>query len=124
MQRPLDESRSRIRTCPARQTIEQPSAKRIARCRLAVWIADPDAGSFGRLSLIHVDPATGHIDRPTGAPQDITALPGFSIGDGRLAWATPPGQGGEGSRVQIVAWRAESVGSVETAPEQDVVVIH
>ena len=91
---------------------------------LAVWIADPDAGSFGRLSLIHVDPATGHIDRPTGAPQDVAALPGFSIADGRLAWATPPGQGGEGSRVQIVAWTAESVGSVETAPERDVVVIH
>jgi len=91
---------------------------------LAVWIADPDAGSFGRLSLIHVDPATGHIDRPTGAPQDVAALPGFSIADRRLAWATPPGQGGEGSRVQIVAWTAESVGSVETAPERDVVVIH
>jgi len=91
---------------------------------LAIWIADPDAGSFGRLSLVHVDPATGAIDRPTGAPQDVAALPGFSIADGRLAWATPPGQGGEGSRVQIVAWTDKAVGTVETAPERDVVVIH
>jgi hypothetical protein len=91
---------------------------------LAIWAADPDAGSFGRLSLMTVDPQTGQIDRPTGAPQDVAALPGFSIADGRLAWATPPGQEGEGSRVQIVAWSADAVGSVESAPGRDVVVVH
>ena len=40
--------------------------------------------------------------------------PGFSIAKGRLAWATPPGQGGEGSRVQIVAWSGDEVGSTES----------
>ena len=38
------------------------------------------------------------------APGRRRPCPGFSIGNGRLAWATPPGQDGEGSRVQIVAW--------------------
>jgi hypothetical protein len=52
------------------------------------------------------------------------ALPGFSITDGRLAWATPPGQGGEGSRVQIVAWTDDAVGAVESVPIEDVVVVH
>ena len=91
---------------------------------LAVWLADASDPSIGRLSLLHLDPVTGELDRPHGAPQDVTALPGFSIADGRLAWATPPGQGGEGSRVQIVAWTDERVGAVESGPVEDVVVIH
>jgi predicted anti-sigma-YlaC factor YlaD len=92
---------------------------------LAVWLADPDATTpVGRLTLVHVDPESGALDRPNGAPQDVVALPGFSISDGRLAWATPPGQGGEGSRVQIVAWTDDAVGALESVPVEDVVVIN
>ncbi len=91
---------------------------------LAIWLADPSDPSLGRLSLHHLDRETGTLERLPGAPKDVTALPGFSIGDGRLAWATPPGQGGEGSRVQIVAWSDKSVGAVESGPVEDVVVIH
>jgi hypothetical protein len=92
---------------------------------LAVWLADPDATSpVGRLTLVGIDPDTGALERRTGAPQDVVALPGFSITDGRLAWATPPGQGGEGSRVQIVAWTDDAVGAVESVPIEDVVVVH
>ena len=81
---------------------------------LAVWLADATDPSIGRLSLVHLDPVSGALDRPHGAPEDVTALPGFSIANGRLAWATPPGQGGEGSRLQIVAWTDEAVGAVES----------
>lgn len=91
---------------------------------LAVWLADPSDPTIGRLSLHHLDRSTGKIERVEGAPKGVTALPGFSIGDGRLAWATPPGQGGEGSRVQVVAWSNDKVGSVETAPVENVLVIH
>jgi hypothetical protein len=91
---------------------------------LAVWIADPTDATIGRLTLLHLDPATGQLERPHGAPQDVTALPGFSIEDKRLAWATPPGQGGDGSRVQIVAWTNDAVGAVESNPLNDVVVVH
>ena len=91
---------------------------------LAVWLADAMDPAIGRLSLIRVDPTSGRLERPHGAPQDVTALPGFSIANGRLAWATPRGQGGEGSRVQIVAWTKEAVGAVESGPVEDVVVIH
>jgi hypothetical protein len=90
---------------------------------LALWQADPVDPTIGRLSLFHLDPETGTVDRPTGAPEDVAALPGFSIGDGRLAWATPPGQGGEGSRVQIVAWNADTVGGIESAPVDGLVVV-
>jgi hypothetical protein len=90
---------------------------------LAVWIADAVDPSIGRVSLLHVDPASGLVDRPLGAPQDVPALPGFSMGAGRLAWATPPGQGGEGSRIQIVAWTADQVGAVESVPVEGAIVI-
>ena len=89
----------------------------------AVWIEDAADPSFGRLSLYFVDPETGELDQPENAPREEPALPGFSIGEGRLAWATPPGQGGEGSRVQIVAWTDDGVGTAETAPGAQVVVI-
>lgn len=89
----------------------------------ATWIADPSASDVGRLSLYRVDPTTGALEQPDGAPADVAALSGFSIGEGRLAWATPPGQGGEGSRVQIVAWAPGGVGTVETAPGEGLVVV-
>ena len=91
---------------------------------LAVWLADMTDPAIGRLSLLHLDPATGTLDQPPGAPRDVAALPGFSIADGRIAWATPPGQGGEGSRIQIVAWAADAVGGVESVPIEGVVVVH
>ena len=90
---------------------------------LAVWLADAVDPSIGRLSLLHVDPMTGLVDRPLGAPQDVPALPGFSIGAGRLAWATPPGQGGEGSRIQIVAWTEDEVGAVESVPVEGAIIV-
>ena len=90
---------------------------------VAVWTADPADPSIGRLSLLHVDPQTGEVDRPDGAPDQAAALPGFSIGVGRLAWATPPGQDGQGSRVQVVAWTDDAVGGVESAPGEDVLIV-
>ncbi len=89
----------------------------------ATWIADPSGSGVGRLSLHRLDPGTGLMDHPDGSPTDIQALPGFSLGRGRLAWATPPGQGGEGSRVQVVAWTGNDVGRVETTPGDDLIVV-
>lgn len=89
----------------------------------ATWIADPSGSGVGRLSLHRLDPGTGLMDHPDGSPTDIQALPGFSLGRGRLAWATPPGQGGEGSRVQVVAWTGNDVGRVETTPGDDLTVV-
>ena len=90
---------------------------------VAVWVADPQDPGIGRLTLYHVDGDRTRLETVDGAPVDVPALPGFSIGDGRLAWATPRGQGGEGSRIQIAAWSDTGVGTVESAPGQDLVVI-
>jgi hypothetical protein len=58
----------------------------------------------------------GELGRPHGAPRDTRALPGFSIGADRLAWATPPGQDGEGSRIQVLAWSGANAGKIDSQP--------
>ena len=90
---------------------------------VAVWVADPTDPVIGRLTLYHVDTERNELEKVEGAPVDVPALPGFSIGDGRLAWATPRGQGGEGSRIQIAAWSKTDVGIVESSPGEAPVVI-
>jgi len=90
---------------------------------VAVWVADPGDQAIGRLTLYRVDVQRARLEIVEGAPVDVPALPGFSIGDGRIAWATPRGQGGEGSRVQIAAWSPSGMGLVESSPGEDIVVI-
>lgn len=89
----------------------------------AVWIEDAADPTFGRLSLYFIDPVTGTPEQPESAPRDEPALAGFSIGRDRLAWVTPEGQGGEGSRVLIAAWTDDGVGTIETAPGERAVVV-
>lgn len=95
---------------------------------LGAWVADPLSPGLGRLSLLAVDPSTGRID-PDRKPvlRDASALPGFAIGDGRIAWATPPGQDGEGSRLLVLAWKGPDAGRVQGDPArslEDIIVVH
>jgi hypothetical protein len=86
---------------------------------LAVWIATEGDPRIGDLTLYGVDPATGKVVNL----RRVAALAGFSIGKGRLAWATPRGQDGQGNRVQVVAWTNDSVGSVESRESTEVLVV-
>jgi hypothetical protein len=93
---------------------------------VAVWVGDKRDAPTGRLTLYHVDVDREGLEKVKGAPVDVQSLPGFSIGSGRLAWATPRGQGGEGSRVQIAAWSGDGgdgVGTAESDPGEDVRII-
>ncbi len=85
--------------------------------RFALWLAEAADPSIGALTLHELDPLSGTVD-PAGtmALDAVPALAGFSIGDGRLAWATPPGQDGEGSRLAVFAWSGESAGQTESEP--------
>jgi anti-sigma factor RsiW len=83
--------------------------------RLAVWIADEDDPSVGRLSLYVVDPFSGDIDLDDPPLSDEPAAAGFSIADGRLAWAVPSGTSAKADRVKILAWTDAGFGEVETA---------
>jgi Putative zinc-finger len=90
---------------------------------LGIWVAEPAGPTIGRLTLLRLDRESGRLSRPDGAPTNTPALPGFSIGDGRLAWVTPHGQDAQGSKVQIVAWSGDGVGATESVPGEDVVVV-
>ncbi|HEX5015309.1 MAG TPA: zf-HC2 domain-containing protein [Candidatus Limnocylindrales bacterium] len=90
--------------------------------KLAVWVADPDDPSVGTLSLYEVDPFDGSIDLENPRLHDEPALAGFSIDDGRLAWAAPPDGSDDASRVLILAWTDDGFGNVESAPGDFVLV--
>jgi hypothetical protein len=82
--------------------------------RLGVWVADPAQPGAGRLSLVTIadDGQLGGV-----LVDGTAALPGFSIGADRLAWATPPGQNGQGSLVVVFAWNGDATGQLQSLPE-------
>ena len=93
--------------------------------RLAVWIADPVVAGLGRLSLLTIDGPTGRVDLAGSLLIDAPALAGFSVAEGRIAWAMPPGQDGEGSRLFVLAWDIGGSGRIDSQPAMsgEVVVV-
>jgi hypothetical protein len=91
--------------------------------RLAIWVADDAEVDVGRLSLFVVDRETGRLDRGLRPLVDVPARRGFSLGERRLAWVTPAGQDGEGSRIQVLAWKDDGFGKVETLPGDASIVV-
>jgi hypothetical protein len=63
---------------------------------------------------VALDPVTGAINPALDPLPAATALRGFSIDAGRLAWVTPPGQDGESSHVQVMAWTGDEFGQVRS----------
>jgi hypothetical protein len=84
--------------------------------RLAVWVADSSDPTVGTLQLIVLDRARGRISQDLKPLPSVAALRGFSIDSGRLAWVSPPGQNGNQSVVQVLAWSADTYGQIETQP--------
>jgi hypothetical protein len=82
--------------------------------RLAVWILDPANPTVGTLRLIVIDAETGTMKADVDPLPGVAALRGFSIGEGRLAWVTPPGQDGESSHVHVLGWDGEEFGQVRS----------
>lgn len=81
---------------------------------LAIWIADPLDATIGTLRLVVLDPETRQIDPTTNPLPGVAALRGVSIDSGRLAWVAPPGQDGQGSHVQVLAWNGREFGQIRT----------
>jgi hypothetical protein len=84
--------------------------------RLAVWIADENDPTVGRLSLYVVDPFDGRIDQAKPPLEDEPALAGFALTDGYLAWAAPSTDGSAQSSVLVLAWTGDNFGKSESAP--------
>jgi hypothetical protein len=92
--------------------------------RLAVWVVDRRDAEVGRLQLVALDREHGRIDHSVAPLPGAPALRGFSIDTGRLAWVTPPGQDGQESSVQVLAWSGSNFGSVQTIPGKDLLIAH
>lgn len=90
--------------------------------RLAVWVANSGDPTIGTLRLIVLD-RNGHVDPRLDPLPAVSALKGFSIDQGRLAWVSPPGQNGDQSTVQVLAWSNDNFGSVETLPGDQVTIV-
>jgi hypothetical protein len=94
---------------------------------VGVWVGDPLDAVLGRLSLVAIDRANGHVDADRKPVlHDAPALPSFAVGDGRIAWASPPGQDGEGSRLLVLAWKGPDAGRTRTEPAaslEDIIVV-
>ena len=92
--------------------------------RLAVWVADAADPTIGTLRLVVLDHGRGRVDaRPSPLPA-VRALRGVSIDQNRLAWVTPPGQDGNQSTVQVLAWSNDDFGQVESVPGDQLTIVH
>jgi hypothetical protein len=89
---------------------------------LAVWVASPTDPASGRLTLFAIDEASGTVAPAHDALVSRLALRGFSIGDGRLAWVSPPAEG-SGSRIEIVSLTPDGFGTVESVPAEGMLVM-
>ena len=91
--------------------------------KLAVWIADDSDPRVGTLRLYSVQPFDAGVDLNKPLLESHRATAGFSISDGKLVWAEPAAGGSGGKdRILVLAWTDHGVGTVETLPD-DVVVI-
>ncbi len=82
-----------------------------AGSHLGVWIADTNNPGLGSLSLLTIDGASGAVSSVT--PQLLSATlaeRGFTLKDGQLVWASPPGQDGNGSHLSVLAWSGPNAG--------------
>jgi hypothetical protein len=86
--------------------------------RLAIWVSEGLDEEVGRLHLLVLDPATGEIDGRSPL-EDAAALRRFTIDRSRLAWVTPKGQNGQESLVQVLGWKGDEFGEIETESASD-----
>ena len=94
-----------------------------AGTHLAVWIADAQDPSVGRLSLYGVSSFDGRIDIKNPLLDAQLATAGFAISDGQLVWAAPSMDGAvTGDRIQVLAWTDQGQGQVESVPGPVIVI--
>jgi hypothetical protein len=87
--------------------------------RLAIWVGEALDEEVGRLHLLVLDPETGAVAEESPLQGGEPALRRFSIDKGLLAWVTPRGQDGRESIVQVLGWKGDEFGKIETEPGSD-----
>jgi hypothetical protein len=84
---------------------------------LGVWIADAQGTTWGRLTVLGVDPGSNEIatDDPLLSP--ALARRGFSLGLNRVAWVAPSNDNPDGE-LRVRTWGVDGTGDLRLLPAQ------
>ena len=74
-------------------------------------MADAHGASWGRLTVLHVVPETGRIDRATTLLGPTLARRSFTLGEERIAWVAPADEGADGE-LRVRTWGLPGEGSL------------
>jgi hypothetical protein len=82
---------------------------------LGIWIADAEGSTWGRLSVLAVDPNTHQLGNAEPLLAPTLARRGFSLGLSRVAWVAPSDDNPDGE-LRIRTWGDDGVGGLRVQP--------
>ena len=89
---------------------------------LGIWTADSVGSSWGRLTVLAIDPTTGAVADTDPLLPTTLARRGFSLGNDRVAWVAPSSSNVDGE-LRLRAWTSDGVGGLRVvSPEQEEVL--
>ena len=74
-------------------------------------MADARGASWGRLTVLRVEPGSRRIDRATPLLGPTLARRSFTLGDDRIAWVAPADEGADGE-LHVRTWGDPGEGSL------------
>lgn len=84
---------------------------------LGIWIADAAESSWGRLTVLAVEPSTHELDTDQPLLSPTLARRGFSLGMSRVAWVAPSVDDPEGE-LRIRTWGNDGIGGLRLRPSK------
>ena len=82
---------------------------------LGIWIADAQGSTWGRLTVLAVDPDTHQLGNAEPLLSPTLARRGFSLGLSRVAWVAPSEDNPDGE-LRIRTWGDDGVGGLRVRP--------
>ncbi|MEP7361348.1 MAG: zf-HC2 domain-containing protein [Chloroflexota bacterium] len=84
---------------------------------LGVWIADAEGTTWGRLTVLAVDPETNDVATSDPLLAPALARRGFSLGLSRVAWVAPADDNPDG-QLRVRTWGVDGTGDLRLLPDQ------
>jgi hypothetical protein len=84
---------------------------------LGIWIADAEASTWGRLTVLAVDPETHQLGNADPLLSPTLARRGFTLGLSRVAWVAPSEDDPDGE-LRIRTWGNDGVGGLRLQPSE------
>ncbi len=82
---------------------------------LGIWIADAEGSTWGRLTVLAIDPQTHEVGNTEPLLSPTLARRGFSLGLSRVAWVAPSEDNPDGE-LRIRTWGDDGVGGLRVQP--------